>query len=252
MKRNLFLLITLLAVSATTFAQKPSVESIRKRLSLGFGVYTDIWTKVPDSINPRSINQGVDVYIHYTFPMDKKGHISFFIGGGIGAHNFYNQALLGTGKYNAYGKVLTNPNLTSINESYFYNAPAKAIFNGQTVAAQSISVKKSKLSLTYLDVPFGFQYKATSKFHGTLGFIVGWNINAHTKYKGSDLEGSGSQVVEKSLKLRNIEKFHYGPFAEIGYKWVGASVFYQLSSVFQKDLGPQIAPVSVGLVFRPF
>jgi len=241
MKRKLFLVITLLALVASSYAQKPSVESIRKRLSLGFGVYNDFWMNVPDSISPRKINQGVDVFIHFAFPMDKKGHLSFFIGGGLGAHNFYNQALLGTGKYNIYGKTL----VANENESYFYNVPAK--FNGK-----EISLKKSKLSITYLDVPFGFQYKASSKIHGTLGFKVGWSVNAHTKYKGSDLKGSGYQVIEKSQKLRNIDNFHYGPYAVIGYKWIGASVFYQLSSVFEKDLGPQIHPLSVGLVFKPF
>lgn len=242
MKRKLFLVITLLALTASSFAQKPSAESIRKRLSLGFGVYNDFWMGVKDSINPRKINQGVDFFIHYTFPMDKKGHLSFFLGGGLGAHNFYNQALLGTGKYNIWEKL---PAGVGANESYFYNAPA-------TFKGKDISVKKSKLSVTYLDIPFGFQYKASSKIHGTLGFKVGWSIDAHTKYKGSGLDGSGIQVVEKSTKLRNIDNFHYGPFAVIGYKWFGVSVNYQLSSVFEKDLGPQIYPVSVGVVFRPF
>lgn len=241
MKRNIFLIITLLALAASGYAQKPSAESIRKRLSLGFGVYNDFWMKVPDSISPRKINQGVDVFVHYSFPMDQKGHLSFFIGAGIGAHNFYNQALLGVGKYNAYGKELyTNPNV-----SYFYNAPAK-------IAGNSIDVKMSKLSITYFDVPFGFQYKASSKIHGTLGFKVGWSINEHTKYKGTDLEGSGLTVIEKSLKLSNLENIHYGPYAVVGYKWFGVSAFYQISSVFKKDLGPQISPFSLGLVFKPF
>lgn len=241
MNRKLVLIITLLALTSSSFAQKPSAESIRKRLSLGFGVFNDFWMKVPDSINPRAINQGVDVFVQYMFPMDKKGHLSFFIGGGIGAHNFYHQALLGVGEYNYYGKPL----IEDENVSYFYNAPKKA-------GSNTIDVKKSKLSITYIDVPFGFQYKSSSKIHGTLGFKVGWSLNEHTKYKGSDLAGSGTQVKEKSLMLRNLDNFHYGPYAVIGYKWFGASVFYQLSSVFEKDLGPQIYPISVGLVFKPF
>ena len=98
MKRNLFLVITFLAITASAFAQKPSAESIKKRLSLGFGVFQDFWLNVPDSINPRGIHQGLDAFIHYSFPMDKKGHLSFFIGGGIGSHNFYNKALIGVGK----------------------------------------------------------------------------------------------------------------------------------------------------------
>jgi hypothetical protein len=242
MKRNATLIIILLALAASSYAQKPSVESIRKRLSLGFGVFTDIWLKVPDSINPRAINQGVDVFIHYSFPMDKKGHMNFFIGGGIGAHNFYNQALLGTGKYNIYEKL---PAGVGNNESYFYNVPPR--FNGAAT-----NLKKSKLAITYIDVPFGFTYKTTSNAHFTLGFKVGWKIDAHTKYKGDNLSGSGYPVIEKEYKLRNIDKFHYGPYAVIGYKWFGASVFYQLSSVFEKDLGPQIHPISIGLVFKPY
>lgn len=154
--------------------------------------------KVPDSINPRAINQGVDVFIHYMFPI--KGHLSFFIGGGIGAHNFYNQALLGVGEYNYYGKPL----IEDENVSYFYNVPKK-------VGSNTIDVKKSKLSITYIDVPFGFQYKSSSKIHGTIGFKVGWSLNEHTKYKGTDLAGSGTQVKEKSLMLRNLDNFHYGP-----------------------------------------
>jgi hypothetical protein len=244
MKRKLLLVITLLALTTATFAQKPSAESIKKRLSLGFGVFNDFWLNVPDSINPRGIHQGIDAFIHYSFPMDKKGHLSFFIGGGIGAHNFYNQALIGVGKYNVYEKPLINDPKRQ-NVSYLYNAPRK-------IDGSPIEVIKSKLSITYVDVPFGLQYKSRKKVHGTLGFKVGWSVNAHTKYKGTSLDGSGLEVIEKSLKLSNIENFHYGPYAVIGYKWIGASVFYQISSVFEKDLGPQIHPISLGLVFKPY
>ena len=242
MKRILSLIIIFLALAASTYAQKPSAASIGKRLSLGFGVFSDVWQKVPDSINTRAINQGVDVSIHYAFPMDKKGRMTFFFGAGIGAHNFYNQALLGTGPYNVFDKL---PEGVGRNESYFYNVPTPH-------KGQKIDVKKSKLSITYFDVPFGILYKTPKKVHFTLGFKVGWKIDAHTKYKGSALDGSGIEVVEKTGKIRNIDKMHYGPYAEIGYKWLGASVFYQVSSTFEKDLGPAIYPISVGLVFRPF
>jgi len=230
MKRHILLFALLSAITLTSFAQKPSAESIRKRLGLGFGVFNDFWLNVPEDISPRKINQGADVFLNYTFPMDKKGHLSFFAGAGLGMHNFYHQALLG---------------IDSKGVSYFYNAPA-------TVNNNKITVKKSKLSITYFDIPFGFQYKATNKIHGTLGFKVGWSINDHTKYKGSDVSGSGFLVKEKSLNLRNIQSIHYGPYAVVGYKWIGISAFYQLSSVFEKDFGPQISPISIGLVFKSF
>jgi hypothetical protein len=209
---------------------------------LGFTVNNDFWQGVPSDISPRKIHQGADVFLQYIFPMDKKGHLSFYTGIGLGMHNFYHQALLGVGKYNVNG---TLPEGVGANESFLYNAPA-------TINGEDITVKKSKISLTYFDVPVGFQYKAANKFHAALGLKVGWKVNAHTLYKGSDLNGSGFNVREKSLALRNIDKFHYGPYFVFGYKWFGASVFYQISSVFEKDLGPQIHPLSVGVIFKSF
>jgi hypothetical protein len=229
MKRFLTIVL-LIALAITTFAQKPTAESIRKRFSLGTTLFTDFWMKVPDSINPRAINQGVDVYAYYNFPMDHKGHLFFFIGSGIGAHNFYHKGLIG---------------LDNNNVSYLYNVPSK-------VGTSTIKMKSSKLSLTYIDIPFGFRYKATNKFHGTLGFKVGWTINDHSKYKGTDLEGTGLEVKQKSAGLPNIQNMHYGPFATFGYKWVGVTAFYQVSSIFEKDMGPQIYPISVGITLRPF
>lgn len=230
MKRHILLFALISLVALSTLAQKPTTETIRKRISLGVGVFNDFWQNVPTDISPRKIHQGSDVFLTYSFPMDKKGHLSFFAGAGLGMHNFYHQSLLGVNEDGV---------------SYFYNAPEK-------VNGNKITVKKSKLSLTYFDIPFGFQYKASNKIHGTLGFKVGWTINDHTKYKGSDLAGSGFLVKEKSLNLRNIQNLHYGPYATIGYKWIGISAFYQISSVFEKDFGPELAPISVGLVFKPF
>jgi len=226
------MLILLLVLAAATFAQKPTAESIYKRFSLGVDVFNDFWQKLPSGIDNRRINQGADVYATYNFPMDRQGHMFFFAGAGIGSHNFYYKAMI---------------KLDANNKSYFDNFPA-------SVNAHTINVKKNKLSLTYFDVPFGFQYKSTKKYYATLGFKVGWCLNNHTKYKGTDYsEGStGLTVKLKAAQLPNIQNIHYGPFLTLGYKWIGLTAFYQITSIFSKDLGPQIYPVSVGLTFRPF
>jgi hypothetical protein len=230
--KRICMISLLLALTATTFAQKPSAESIRKRFSLGVTVFTDLWQNVPDTIDKRLINQGVDVYVTYNFPMDRKGHMFFFAGAGIGAHNFYS-------------KQLIKPDDNNI--SRFYDFPSQ-------VNGNSITVKKNKLSITYFDIPFGFQYKSSNKIHATLGFKVGWSINNHTKYKGTDYsaESTGRTVKLKSAGIPNIQSIHYGPFVTIGYKWIGLTACYQITSIFQTDLGPQIYPISVGLTLRPF
>lgn len=222
----------LVMLTAASFAQKPSAEAIRKRFSLCTSIYNDFWQKIPDSVNNRFLNQGADVYALYTFPMDRKNHLSFFIGAGIGCHNMYFKSQL---KLDANKKTFFDDFPTSVN-------------------GHNISVKKNKLSLTYFDIPFGFQYKATNKIHGTLGFKVGWVINDHTKYKGTDYssESIGLTVKQKSANLPNIQNIHYGPYLTLGYKWIGLTASYQITSVFDKDMGPQIYPISVGLTFRPF
>jgi hypothetical protein len=230
--KNIFMISLLLVLAATTFAQKPSAEAIRKRFSLGVTINNDFWQKVPSSVDTRIINQGADVYATYNFPMDRNNHMFFFAGAGIGCHNFY------------YKSNLT---LNTDNVTEFTAFPAK-------VNGHDITVKKNKLALTYFDIPFGFTYKASNKIHGTLGFKVGWGLNNHTKYKGTDYsdETAGRTVRLKSAALPNMQSIHYGPYATIGYKWFGLTAYYQVTSIFQKDLGPQIYPISVGITLRPF
>jgi hypothetical protein len=229
--KRIFILILLTTLLTGAFAQKPTAESIRKRFSLSTTIFNDFWQGVPkDSTNGRLINQGADVHILYNFPMDRKNHLFFFLGAGLGAHNLYHGALI---------------KLDNNKKSYFENIPDK-------VGSSDIKVKKSKLSLTYFDIPFGFRYKANNKLHGTLGFKVGWTINDHSKYKGTALDGSGMNVKEKSLTLPNITNLHYGPYATFGYKWFGLTAFWQIPAIFDKDMGPQIYPVSVGITLKPF
>lgn len=231
MKRISILLILFSAITLATVAQKPSGESIRKRFSLGFTVNQDFWMKVPDSITPRTVNQGIDVFGLYNFPMDRKGHLFFFAGAGIGAHNFYHNGLLEQ-----------DDNVTVLR-----NIPAK------TLGGATTDTKSSKFSITYLDIPFGFQYKATNKLHATLGFKVGWKLNDHSRYKGNYYNtDTYTQSKVKFLGLENVEKMHYGPYISLGYRWYAISAFYQIPSVFTKDLGPQIYPISVGITLRPF
>lgn len=232
MKRTILLSAAIFALTAGLFAQQPSGESIAKRFSLQINANQDFWLGVPDSIDNRLVNQGIDVYGIYNFPMDKKGHFFFFAGGGIGAHNFHHKALM---EMNDDGvTVLKN-------------------FEKKNSMGTTTETKISKFSITYFDIPFGFMYKSTNKFHTTLGFKVGWNINDHWKYKGNyfDTEETDPEKI-KWMGLTNIQKIHYGPYVTIGYKWFGLSAFYQIPSIFTEGLGPEIRPVSVGITFKPF
>lgn len=232
MKKTILLSAILIAFTTGLFAQQPSGESIRKRFSLQLNANQDFWLGVPDTIDNRFVNQGIDVYGLYNFPMDKKGHLFFFAGGGIGAHNFHHKALM----------EMNDDGVTILKN-----------FEKKNSLGSTTETKISKLSITYFDIPFGFMYKSTNKFHATLGFKVGWNINDHWKYKGNyfDTETNDPEKI-KWMGLKNIQKMHYGPYVTIGYKWFGISAFYQIPSIFTEELGPEIRPLSLGITFRPF
>lgn len=81
-------------------------------------------------------------------------------------------------------------------------------------------------------------------------------LPAHTKYVGdeyqADLQPETSQVRIKYRNVKNLDRFAYGPTLRIGYKWFNLFGYYQLSTIFQKGKGPDIYPITVGFMIRPF
>jgi hypothetical protein len=205
-----------MAVSAQN-KEKPSI----KKLTSGIDLFTDIWQGMPDSVDARTINQGVNIYSMYTFPINKS-NFTFAIGAGIGSHNLFSNGILKT-------------------DSITYFSPISGI-----------KYDKSKLNLTYLDFPLELRYKNKSEFRASIGFKLGVLMSDHTKYKGNSLDGSGKSVKEKSAGMDNLENLHYGLTALAGYKWINVTFFYSLSKAFVKDKGPQVYPISIGISLRPF
>lgn len=221
--------ITLLVAclfSIAASAQKPEQLTLKK-VSSGMDVFTDIWQGMPDSVQSRTINQGVNVYGMYSFPMGKS-NFSAAIGAGLGSHNLYLK-----------GIIKTVDNITA-----FY--PVKDSEN------KSISYTKSKLNLTYIDIPLELRFKNKAEYRASVGFKVGFLLSDHTKYKGNSLDGTGQKVKEKSAGIENIENMRYGVSGLVGYKWVNLTFFYSLSKLFTVDKGPQVYPISVGISLRPY
>ena len=222
-------LITLLGACILTFAasaQQPEKLSLKK-VSSGMDVFTDIWQNMPDSVQSRKINQGINIYAMYSFPVGKSD-FSFAIGGGIASHNLYLKGIV----------------KTVANKTAFY--PVKSSTN------KPISYDKSKLNLTYLDIPLELRYKNKNQFRVSAGFKVGFLLSNHTKYKGNSLDGSGLKVKEKLANIQNVESMRYGVTGLVGYKWINLTLFYSLSKVFKDGLGPQVYPISVGIALRPY
>ena len=198
--------------------------STKKRISIGVGLFTDIWMNTPAGMKTRTINQGVQVFGTYNMPFGKS-NFSFAIGLGINIHNLY-------WNYMFEGR---NDSLQ------FVKIP------------DTISNKRSKLTLPYLEIPIEFRFKTKGKFAMGIGFKVGYMIYGHSKWVGEDYLFNTTNLLKVSFKdIKNLERFAYGPTLRVGYKWFHVNAYYSLSTVFQKGKGADIYPISVGFVLMPF
>jgi hypothetical protein len=205
-------------------------ETTKKKVSIGFGLFTDIMQKVPSGIKTRTINQGVNVFVLYNLPFGKSP-FGFSIGLGLSAHNIYGNFLV--------NKVGDTTKLVKIPDT--------------------VGFKRSKMTIVYLEVPLQFYLKTKGKFNLALGFKAGLMIGSHTKYVGDGrIETTTykyntiSKIRIKNMGIPNLQQFSYGPTFRIGYKWINADCYYMLSTLFNKNHGPEMYPISVGLVLMPF
>jgi hypothetical protein len=199
-------------------------STTKKRISIGIGLFDDIWLSTPEGMKTRTINQGVQVFGSYNVPFGKS-NFSFAIGIGITIHNLY-------WNYRFQGDSL----------------------NFQFVKVEDgLNYKRSKLTMPYLELPLEFRLKTKSKVSAALGFKVGYMVYSHSKWVGDDyIYNTSNRLIASFKGIKNIEKFAYGPTLRVGYKWFNLTCYYSLSTIFQKGTGVDMYPISLGFVLMPF
>jgi outer membrane protein with beta-barrel domain len=219
--------VVLLAISMILFfsayTQDKETKDEDKKFSMGVDLFSDIWMDTPDGLDASTINRGIDIFGFYNYRFGKSV-FSFALGAGLSSHNLYSNSTV----------------FSDTDTSYFVQIP------------DSISYKRSKLNLTYFDIPLEFRVKTKGKFRLAAGFKVGFLISQHTKYKGDNMETGIETITIKSDYIKHLESFRYGPTLRIGYKWANLFAYYQLSDVFSPDKGPEMKPLTVGISLMPF
>jgi len=225
--KKIFFLFLIFTVTLQSFAQDID-ESTRKKFSIVFDMFTDIWVDVPETVDVRTINQGMDVAGYYDYRFGKS-NFSFAFGAGLTSHNFYNDAF----------PVTDSTDYTSL-------VPVGELYPGK-------NVKRNKISFSYVDVPIEFRLRTNNDFRGALGFKMGFLVNTHTKYIGDDyIFNTNDRIRVKFRDVDNIESFRYGITARFGWRFVNVMAFYSFTGLFKKGKGPDLYPVSVGISLMPF
>jgi hypothetical protein len=218
----LFSLFIIPLFAFTQEKKKPLSEETIRRVSVGAEIYQDFWMKWPAGMNVRAINQGGSGFIMYNVPFGKSP-VTFSIGAGISCHNLFSN--------------------TTINDIHADTITFTPI-------PDSIDYKKSKLGLTYLDFPIELRFVTKDKIRFSVGVKLGYLLDGKTKYKGDDADGYQSTV--KYRKVEHLDKFQFGPTIRFGYDWFQVSAYYSVTQIFEKGLGPDLYPFSVGFTFMPF
>jgi hypothetical protein len=223
----LLILTTAILYSGLLSAQVLS-ESAKRKVTVGVDVFTDILMYnndplyMPADFRFRTINQGVDVFAMYNFQLGQSLS-SFAIGLGIRNHNLYS----------------ANSMINDI--------------KADTIVYTTIDqdFKRTKINLTYLELPAEFKYRTKGGFKLGIGLKVGYKIASKQKYVGNR-PADGIKVNQKSSKIYQLEDWTFGPTLRIGYKFISVYGYYQVTKFFKKTRGPEIAPLSLGITITPF
>ncbi len=115
----------------------------------------------------------------------------------------------------------------------------------------TVNYSKNVLRSTYVQIPLLLEFNSnkdeSKNWHLSLGVVGGVRIASSWKTKW--------EVDGKPLKARTKDDFNFNSlsanaYAQIGYGNVGMFVQYGLTNVFRADKGPELSPVSGGLIFN--
>lgn len=219
--KRLTIFIFLIALTATAWSQN---AKNKKSFRIGADAFTDVWMEKPDGMKLRGVNQGANINLMYysTFP---KTNFSIGTGAVLSMHNLYSNMLIED---------------LSADTTKFTKIP------------EGVDYKKNKISIAYLELPVEFKYTTKSQFSFAMGMKIGLPINTHTKYKGKNPNGNGKEIKVKEHNIKGINDYRMAATMRIGYQWISLFASYQLTTTFDKDKGPDLYPVSVGISISPY
>lgn len=123
-----------------------------------------------------------------------------------------------------------------------------ATFQGTLMTDENY--KKSKLLVTYLNVPLLFELQTNrftnhSSFHISGGIVSGLRIGSHSKIKFANSNGGNQKSKDRDDFYLNPLKFD--AMALLGWGDLNLYASYGLNDMFKSGKGPELRPFSIGL-----
>ena len=173
----------------------------------------------------KSVSFGINP-LQYSIGLQKeKNTIGLVLGAGWSVHNYrFN---------NNYQLVKDNNGLT----------------NGIKLENE---LSKNKLTISYINIPLMLEFQIPlnnqeNRLIFDVGGYCGFKIGSHTKMVDAQ---SGDK--KKSRPDLNLNPIQYGTIFQFGYKQVKLFGTYNFSTLFNKDKGPELYPVQIGVALSTF
>lgn len=121
-------------------------------------------------------------------------------------------------------------------------------------APQGIYYSTSRLKMTRLTIPLLLEWQRDLRHHKpffiSAGIVGGAKIYSNSVIKYRDERGHKQKdVLGKDLNLRPITM---DILAQVGYRSLGIYAMYSPISLFEKNKGPKVCPVSIGVMWYFF
>lgn len=151
--------------------------------------------------------------------------------------------LIGAGlTYNSYG-IKTNVRVMHNNDSTFAEVVPDSLYR----------FSKNKLRATYLRVPLMLEFNTSTDpdrtVHLAVGAIGGLRIGSITK---QHYEIDGQNYRDRVKSDFNLNTFTLDAAVRVGYRKFTLWANYALTPLFEKDRGPEVYPLALGLTLVPF
>ncbi len=187
-------------------------------------------------VNTKWYGRGVNIYAFYDFKLGNQDFVSFGVGAGISNHNVYHRSEI----------VEIDTDTSSL------------VYDGLTVLlpiAEGRDVRTNKLSTTFFEVPMELRFRTKAdkfgkRFKVNPGIRLGYLLNGHTKFRGDD--ANSREIKVKQYRLPNINRYRVSAALRVGYGNFSLVSAVSLTPLFEKDRGPGMLPISIGISFNSF
>lgn len=121
----------------------------------------------------------------------------------------------------------------------------------------TVNYKKSKLGLTYIDIPLELRFRSKPNAKNwswklAAGFKIGFLIRSKWKYKGEEYRAGYQMIEGESVKFKefgvpNLETIRYGVTGRGGFGPFNLHFYYSLSSLFTEGKSIDLQPITFGI-----